>query len=340
MKVFQKIVFALTTFVLALLSFGCAEKRSNEVVVYTYDSFVSEWGPGPELEKKFKEKTGLTLRLVDCGDALMALSRAEIEKNNVQADAILGLDTNCAKRAIDANILFPYETQNKSAIAQELYDSLQKSGESFITPFDFSHFAMIFDTESKVPAPETLSDLANPIYEKKIILMDPRTSTPGLGFVAWTESVFGKDALDFWKKLKPNILTFSPSWSAGYGLFTNGEAPLVISYTTSPAYHVEYDKSDRFRAILFPEGHPWSVEGVAILNGAKNPEGAKKFIDFLTSEEGQAVLPLTQWMYPANGSVRLPQSYQKAAPIPAKTLVSDPDSVQSLSEEVVKILSE
>ena len=91
---------------------------------------------------------------------------------------------------------------------------------------------------------------------------------------------------------------------------------------------------------MFPEGHPWSVEGVAILNGAKNPEGAKKFIDFLTSEEGQAVLPLTQWMYPANGSVRLPQSYQKAAPIPAKTLVSDPDSVQSLSEEVVKILSE
>ncbi len=337
MKIVQKF-FAVAIFAMTFLS--CNGKRQNEVVVYTYDSFAAEWGAGPALAAKFKAQTGQTVRFVDCGDALMALSRAELEKGNPKADVILGIDSNSAKRAIDAQILSPYESKNKSKIAEELYESLESKENSLITPFDFSHFAMIFDTDSTVPSPQSLQDLTNPVYEKKIILLDPRTSTPGLGFVAWTQSVFGENALDFWKKLKPNILTLSPSWTTGYGLFSNGEAPLVISYTTSPAFHVEFDKTNRFRALLFEEGHPWSVEGAAILKGAKNEDGAKQFIDFLTSVEGQSILPLTQWMYPANGAVALPESYQKAAPIPAKTLFADSEKVQILTDEIVKILSE
>ena len=87
--------------ILAVFS-GCSKKaadesRLKEVVVYTYDSFVSEWGAGPEIEKLFEEKTGLELTFVDCGDAVQVLSRAVLEKNDVQADVILGLDNNIAK---------------------------------------------------------------------------------------------------------------------------------------------------------------------------------------------------------------------------------------------------
>ena len=92
-------------------------------------------------------------------------------------------------------------------------------------------------------------------YAKKLILMDPRTSTPGLGFAAWTIAVFGSDYESYWQKLKPAVLTMASGWSSGYGLFTKGEAPLVVSYVTSPAYHIYADKTNRYRALVFSEGH-------------------------------------------------------------------------------------
>ncbi len=324
----------------AVLS-GCAKKsenaRLNEVVVYTYDSFISEWGPGPELEKMFEEKTGLKLTFVDCGDGVQVLSRAILEKADVQADIILGLDNNISKKAIDAGILTPY----KPVDADKLIDAdvcKQLSDDFSLTPFDYSHFAMIYDTTSDVPCPTSLEDLTNPVYEKKIILMDPRTSTPGLGFVAWTVAAYGDKVEDYWKALKPNILTMAPGWSAGYGLFKKGEAPLVISYTTSPASHVEYDDDDTKIAAVFEAGHSIQVEGAGILKGAPNKKGAQLFMDFLISDEAQATLPLTQWMNPANKNVDLPESYKKAAPIPAVTLSADPDVTEAAVEKIMKVL--
>ncbi len=317
-----------------------AEKTSSkEITVYAYDSFVGEWGPGPELSKRFEEQTGYKVNFVDCGDAVQVLSRAILEKNDVQADVIVGLDNNTSIKAINEGILEEYKTKNSDSISKEMFEALQEKG-NFVTPYDYSHFAMIFDTKSNVQAPTSLEDLTKPEYEKKIILMDPRTSTPGLGFVAWTVSVFGDKVLDYWKALKPNILTMAPGWSAGYGSFTKGEAPLVISYTTSPAYHVEYGEGDDRQALIFPEGHSWQVEGLALLKNAPNKKGGEAFIDFLTSEEGQGLLPLTQWMYPVNKNATIPESYKKAAPIPEKTLIADAKKVQETVDEIMKILAE
>lgn len=327
--------------ILAVFS-GCSKKaadesRLKEVVVYTYDSFVSEWGAGPEIEKLFEEKTGLELTFVDCGDAVQVLSRAVLEKNDVQADVILGLDNNIAQKAEKAGILVSYKPADADKIISDEI-RLQLGKNWTLTPYDYSHFAMIYDTLSDVPCPKSLEDLLNPVYEKKIILMDPRTSTPGLGFVTWTAAIYGDKTADYWKALKPNILTMAPGWSSGYGLFKKGEAPLVISYTTSPASHIEYDSTDRYIAPVFEQGHPVQVEGAGILKGAKNRKGAELFIDFLISEEAQSVMPLTQWMNPVNKAVALPACYEQAAPIPSKTLAVDPAVLDKTVDEIMKIL--
>ena len=327
---------------------GCSKKvekdaaenvRSKEVVVYTYDSFVSEWGPGPEIKEKFEAASGYTLTFIDCGDGVQVLSRALLEKDSVQADVILGLDNIIAPQALQSGILESYKPKDVEKIISSDV-ALQLGQGWFLTPYDYSHFAMIYDTQSDVPCPKSLEDLTDKVYEKKIILMDPRTSTPGLGFVAWTLAVFGDNALDYWKSLKPNILTMAPGWSSGYGLFKQGEAPLVISYTTSPASHVEYDNTDRYIAPVFEEGHVMQVEGAGLLKGAPNKKGAQVFLDFLIGEEAQSVLPLTQWMNPVNKNVQLPESYKKAAPVPEKTLFVVPDAATQLSEKVMKLLSE
>lgn len=149
--------------------------------------------------------------------------------------------------------------------------------------------------------------------------MDPRTSTPGLGFETWVKTVYGDRADDYMKRLEPSILTMTPGWSAGYGMFTDGEAPLVISYTTSPAYHIEYGEGDQFQALIFDDGHIMQVEGAGIVKGAKNKKGAQAFIEFLISPEAQNVIPLTQWMFPVNSTIALPKSYDYA-PVPENIL--------------------
>lgn len=346
----KKSLFIEAIFALVLLSLFSACKKGNsdskvqtgeesaEVVIYTYDSFVADWGAGPEIKKAFEEKTGIRATFVDCGDGVQLLSRAIIEKKNVQADVILGIDNNTAKKALDAEILDSYKPEDSDVLIGPNLRMLLGDGE-FLTPYDYSHFSMIFDTRSGLPEPTSLLDLTKPEYRGKIILMDPRTSTPGLGFVAWTRAVFVDDAEfeNFWKALKENVLVMAPGWSAGYGLFTSGEAPLVISYSTSPAANLEYDKIDCYKALDFAEGHFMQVEGAGILKDAPHKKAAEIFMDFLISEEAQEKLPITQWMYPANKNVSLPDCY-KIAGKPKKTVSVDVDTLDRAVETVVSLM--
>jgi thiamine transport system substrate-binding protein len=353
-KKFASKIISISMAAIALAFAGCSKKTSEtktdapktntenprlkEVVVYAYDSFAGEWGPGPELTKIFNESSGYTLTLVDCGDAVQAFNRAVLEKDNVQADVIIGIDNSLASKAREAGILEAYEPKDaRKIIPSNVQDEL--GNDFLLTAYDYGHFAMIYDSQSSVAAPASLNDLTKDIYRKKIILMDPRTSTPGLGFVAWTVAVFGDRYLDFWKELEPNILTMTSGWSEGWGMFQEGEAPLCISYTTSPAYNVEYENNDRYKTILFDEGHVEQVEGYGLLKNAPNPEGAKVFMDFLISKEAQTTLPLTQWMYPVNSEIVLPQSYATAAPLPKKTLATDSNATQNAVDKIIEQLS-
>ena len=314
-----------------------SSERAKTVVVYTYDSFAGEWGPGPELSKKFEAATGLKLSFVNCGDGAQILSKAMLEKKDPQADVLVGLDNNLADKVRRAHILESYKPHDADKlIPAALHTAL--GSDWILTPYDYSQFALIYDTKSDIPAPRSLEDLTKPEYRQKLILMDPRTSTPGLGFVAWTLAVFGTSCADYWKALKPSILTMAPGWSAGYGLFTKGEAPLVISYTTSPAYHVEYDKTDRYQALIFSEGHTEQVEGAGIVKGARNEKGARVFMDYFIGDEAQNILPLTQWMYPVNRNIELPDCYKKAAPQPEKTLTADAAKVEAEVPVIMNIL--
>ncbi|MBP3709192.1 MAG: thiamine ABC transporter substrate-binding protein [Treponema sp.] len=336
----------LTISVLSIfLFFSCsknariAEQRMEEVVVYAYDSFISEWGAGPAIAKGFEAKTGYTLTFVNCGDAAQVLSKAILENGNPQSDMLLGIDNNIAQKARDENVLEQYKPLHADEIiSDELRDAL--GGDWMLTPYDYSKFALIYDTYASVPAPKSLADLTKPVYAKKLILMDPRMSTPGLGFAAWTVAFFGNEYESYWRKLKSAILTMSPGWSSGYGLFTKGEAPLVISYVTSPAYHVYADNSTRYKALVFDEGHVQQVEGAGITKGAANSKGAKAFLDYLISDEAQSELPIGQWMYPVNKNVVLPDCYAITLDDELKTLSYDGAVVAEAVTTIAAILAE
>ncbi|TFG80494.1 MAG: thiamine ABC transporter substrate-binding protein [Spirochaetales bacterium] len=328
--VYISIVITLLSTVLAL---SCAKPTNEALVVYVYDSFASEWGLGPVVLPAFEKETGIKVQLVSAGDAGQVLARAIDEKAAPKADVLLGIDNLLLPKAVAADILEPYKPNRAGLVPAELVpDALWR-----ITPFDWGSFAIIWDSEKLGEPPVSLEALTKPEYERKLILMDPRTSSPGYGFLAWTKAVYGEGLADYWQRLAPSILTMSPGWDTGYGLFTAGEAPLVISYTTSPAYHAEYETPGRYRALIFPEGHPVQIEGAGIIKGSKHVKQARAFIDFLLSDTFQQAVPLSNWMYPILPDTPLPPSFDYA-PKPDKNLLIDPSTLEGADRQALDAL--
>ncbi len=304
---------------------------SQELTIWTYDSFISEWGPAAEIADAFTKTYGIKLHFVSKGDGGALLSSLLDVTKTPNADVVIGLDNNQLEKALASGLFTPLQLKNIGQIQKNLL--IDPSNR--LIPFDYGQFAFIWDSQSGIEPPTSLEDLTNPRFRKKIIIMDPRTSTPGLGFLAWTEAVYGNGWKDYWKRLAPSILAMTPSWDTGYGLFTKGEAPLVLSYSTSPAYHKAYENTERYKSLQFKEGHPAQIELAGVLASSRNRENALKLIDFLISSACQAFLPETQWMFPANTGTKLPPSFAVAGRYPTLTgkiqnLDRDPSEAASL----------
>ena len=323
-------IFATVLFLTIFAS--CVKEKTPQnptektVVIWTYDSFNSEWGPGPDVSKAFEEKTGIKIAWVSHGDAGGILSRLLLEGSNSSADLILGLDQNLAGRALDSGLLEVYRPSG----AENIFPELVLDPDYRLIPLDYSYFAIVYDSEKLPQPPLSLEELAEPKYGQSLILIDPRTSSPGLGFFGWVKEVYGSDWKNYWQRLQPSILTITEGWSSAYGLFTRGEAPMVLSYTTSPGYHLEYEETERYKAAIFTDGHPLQIEAAGLLSTAKNKDNAKAFLDFMVSPDFQSIIPLTNWMYPVI-DIPLPASF-RVNPKSDKPLRPGPVSETDLNE--------
>jgi len=305
---------------------ACKKEKSAELVIWTYDSFNSEWGPAPEVSKVFEEKTGIKITWVSHGDAGEIASRLIQEGKNSNADIILGIDQNLAPRVLNSGLLEAYRPKG----AEKIFKELVLDSDFRVTPFDYSYFAIVYDSEKVNNPPKSLEDLTSPQFRQKLILIDPRTSSPGLGFFAWVKEVYGANWQDYWRRIQPSILTIADGWSSAYGLFTKGEAPLVLSYTTSPGYHLEYEDTERYKAAIFTDGHAMQIEAAGLLKSSKNKNNAKVFLDFMISPDFQNIIPLTNWMYTVI-DIPLPASF-RVNPKSDKPLLPVPVSETELNE--------
>ncbi|OQX28561.1 MAG: hypothetical protein B0D92_08310 [Spirochaeta sp. LUC14_002_19_P3] len=335
----MKVIFILSFLgiIFSLSAKGMAEGETAAALdVYCYSSFSSEWGPGPAISEAFKEKTGIRVSLHAPGDAVTVLNQLIFEQSSPRADVVVGLDNSLLRRALKADILEAYKPPRLEDIPQALiFDSSYH-----LLPYDYGVFAINYDSLNIQEPPGTLEELSDERFRDKLVLIDPRTSTAGLGFLLWTAAVYGDAWPDYWRRLRPSILTVAESWSQGYALFAAGEVPLVLSYGTSPVYHAEYEQSDRYRAAEFSEGHLRQIEGMGIVKGTARRAAAEAFIDFMLEPEAQKLLALHNIMLPVNPKVPLPPSFSHAMR-PAKELNADafeaPEAMDALIDTWAKL---
>ncbi len=258
------------------------------LTVYTYDSFVSEWGPGPVVEKAFEETCGCDLQFQAAGDGAALLARVRLEGARSDADVVLGLDTNLTHAAAETGLFAPHVVEAEFDLPVEWSDEL-------FVPYDWGYFAFVHDAGAD--APSSFEELA--ASDLSVVIQDPRSSTPGLGLLMWVKAAYGDEAPRIWEGLSDNVLTVTKGWSESYGLFLDGEADMVLSYTTSPAYHLIAEEDDGKEAAKFDEGHYLQVEVAGKLAASDQPELADQFLQFMVTDAFQSAIPTTNWMYPA-----------------------------------------
>lgn len=262
--------------------------QTPELTVYTYDSFVAEWGPGPQVEAAFEEECDCDLKLVGVEDGAALLARVRLEGDHTDADVVLGLDNNLTAAAGETGLFAPHGVNADLDLPVAWDDPV-------FLPYDWGWFAFVHD--KAFDPPRSLKALAD--SDATILIQDPRSSTPGLGLLMWVRAAYGDDAPAIWEGLADNIVTVTKGWSEAYGLFLEGEADMVLSYTTSPAYHLIAEEDGSKTTAVFDEGHYLQVEVAAKLATTDQPELADAFLRFMVSERFQSIIPTTNWMYPA-----------------------------------------
>ncbi len=296
--------------------------NDRTLTVYTYDSFVTEWGPGPAVKQAFEAECDCTLNWVGVADGVALLNRLKLEGETAAADIVLGLDTNLVAEAKATGLFEP------SGIDQSAVSVPGGWSDDVFVPYDYGYFAVVYDTEAMTEPPASMKQLVEGDPSQKIVIQDPRTSTPGLGLLLWVKSVYGDAAADAWAKLKDRVLTVTPGWSESYGMFTGGEVPMVLSYTTSPAYHMVVEETDRYQAAAFEEGHYMQIEVAGLVAASQNKDLAQQFLSFMTGPGFQNVIPTTNWMFPAGATTEpLPAAFDRLVE-PQRTLLFTPQEVQ------------
>lgn len=305
-----------------LLAAGSAHAQDKKsLTVYTYESFLSDWGPGPKVKAAFEKTCDCTVNFVGVADGVALLTRLKLEGQTSKADVALGLDTNLIEEAKQTGL---FEEHGIDTSAAKIPGGFT---DSTFVPYDYGHFAVVYDSDTLKNVPKSLKELVEGDASQKIVIEDPRTSTPGLGLLLWVKSVYGDKAPEAWGRLKNRVLTVTPGWSEAYGLFTKGEAPMVLSYITSPAYHMVEEKTDRYKAAKFEEGHYIQIEVAGALKSSQNKDLARKFLAFTLSPEFQTIIPTTNWMMPAAATKDpLPDAFSKLPDV-GKTFLMSPEEV-------------
>jgi len=303
-----------------LPSLGSAQDK-KVLTVYTYESFVSEWGPGPKVKAAFEKTCDCTVNFVGVADGVALLNRLKLEGASSKADVVVGLDTNLIAEAKDTGL---FEASGIDTSAAKVPGGFK---DDVFVPYDYGHFAVVYDTQTLKNPPKSLKELVEGDPSQKIAIQDPRTSTPGLGLLLWVKSVYGDKAPEAWAKLKDRVLTVTPGWSESYGLFTKGEVPMVLSYTTSPAYHMVAEHSERYQAASFEEGHYIQIEVAGLLKNAPEKELGKTFLSFILTPGFQDAIPENNWMMPVTATSQpLPDAFNKLVQ-PTKTFLMSPEEV-------------
>jgi thiamine transport system substrate-binding protein len=322
-------VLGITLGVVAVAACGSSdEARPERLVLIAYDSFT----PPDGAFDAFTEATGITVDVAVGGDAGEVIAKAGLTAGNPEGDVLWGVDNTLLSRALDERIFDPYVST-----AHPVRPELVVAGADTVTAVDYGDVCINVDdaalAERGLEPPTSLDDLIDPAYRDLLVVSSASTSSPGLAFLLATIVRYGEDGWrDYWSALVDNGVLVVSGWSdAYYTAFTRygGDRPLVLSYASSPPAEVIFadpplpaDASAPTSVLV--DSCFRQIEFAGVLRGSDHVDEARLLVDYLISDAFQRLLPENLFVYPANSTTELPESFVRHSPI-----VEDPATMSA-----------
>jgi thiamine transport system substrate-binding protein len=301
-----------------------AASSPTTITLVTHDSFAVS----KSVLKAFEHQSGITVKVLQAGDAGAALNQVILTKSNPVGDVFFGVDNTFLSRALQAGVFEKYAPAALSTVPA----TYQLDPSHRVTPVDHGDVCINYDkqwfAEQKLAVPKTLDDLTKPAYKGRLVVENPATSSPGLAFQLATIAKYGDGGWrDYWSKLRANDVKVDDGWESAYdGDFTQGANkgtyPLVVSYASSPPAAVYYSKPQ-------PKTSPIGtmldscfrqVEFAGVLKGTAHRAAARKVVDFMLSSRFQEDIPLQMFVFPVREGTKLPAVFTEFAQVAAKPL--------------------
>ncbi|WP_419854002.1 thiamine ABC transporter substrate-binding protein [Candidatus Poriferisodalis sp.] len=296
------------------------------VTLITHDSFNLSDGTLEE----FTALTGVTVELLEVGDAGTLVAEAILTKDAPLGDVLFGIDNTFLQRGLDAGIFERYESPALAGVPE----NLQLDPRHRVTPVDYGDVCVNYWKDAVPRVPERLEDLVHPDFTDQFVVQHPETSSPGLAFLLATIAAFGESWELYWEDLRANGVTVTAGWEdAYYGEFTSGggERSVVVSYASSPPAEVIFadPPTDTAPTGVITESCYRQIEFAGILSGTDNEAGAQALIDFMLSETWQNDVPLNMFVYPVIESATLPPEFVEHTAVPDNPLMLDPAEIEA-----------
>ncbi|GAB2871372.1 thiamine ABC transporter substrate-binding protein [Nocardioides pacificus] len=316
-----------------------AGSGGGEVVLVTHGDFAMS----DALVARFEEETGHTLTVRATGGGGTLTNKLVLTKDSPTGDAAFGVDNTFASRALEEGVFSPLDVELPAGSEQYALP-----GDPALAPIDVSHVCVNVDTtwfaERELDPPATLDDLTDPAYRDLFVVPGAATSTPGMAFLLSTVAEYGEQWPDYWADLMDNGAKLTSDWSDAYYVdFTqggeSGKRPIVVSYDSSPAFTVAEEGGASTTAALLDTCFR-QVEYAGVLAGAKNPEGAAELVEFLLSEDVQAALPESMYVFPVRDDVELPAAWAEHAVQPEDPAGVDPAEIAANRDDWLETWTE
>ena len=326
----SRVTLAIPAVAIALGVTACGssdDARPERLVLVAYDSFT----PPDGAFDAFTEATGIDVEIALGGDAGELIAKAGLTAGNPEGDVLWGVDNALLSRALEDEIFDPYVST-----AHPLRPELVDAGARTVTPVDYGDVCINVDTaalaDRGLDAPSTLDDLIDPSYRDLLVVSSASTSSPGLAFLLATIVRFGEEGWqDYWRALVDNGVLVVSGWSdAYYSAFSRygGDRPLVLSYASSPPAEVIFADPPLPADATAPtsvmvDSCFRQIEFAGVLRGTDHATEARLLVDYLVSDTFQSLLPESLFVYPANSSTELPESFVRHSPAVDDPLTMD-----------------
>lgn len=254
-------------------------------------------GPGSlskSLATGFEKQTGIKVNIFQATTGKV-MARLEAEQANPQADVLISASWDTAEDLQHRGWLLPYESANAVKVPDQFKTA------NYVAQ-GISALGIVWNTKSDTPEPKTWQDLTAPAFKDKVTTPDPALSGASLDLLIGLQNSEGEKAWQLFNQLKANGMVMSgPNAQAVTPVLQGAKAAVfgAVDYVTYN--NIAQGESVK---VIFPEnGTVVAPRPMMILKSSQHADDAKKFVDYVLSDEGQEQVAKA-WLMPARTDIK------------------------------------